>query len=61
MILTPEYVSPKIPELIHKHKRHREILDKLIHARKWQNTLFLGGLFLFNFKKYREKAINLLG
>jgi geranylgeranyl reductase family protein len=61
MILTPGYASPKIPELIHKHKRHREILNKLIHARKWQNTLFVGGLFLFNFKKYREKAINLLG
>ncbi|OJU33929.1 MAG: hypothetical protein BGN96_14190 [Bacteroidales bacterium 45-6] len=61
MILSPGYVSPKIPELIHKHKRHREVLDRLIGAGKWLTALFLCGLLLFNFKKYREKAINLLG
>ncbi len=61
MILTPGYVSPKMPELIHKHRRHREVLDRLIRAGKWQTAVFMSGLFFFNFRKYKEKAINLLG
>ena len=60
-ILNPEYVSAKIPELIHKHKRHREMLERFIAAGKSLTSVFLSGLFFFNFKKYKEKAINLLG
>lgn len=60
-ILDPSYQSAKIPELVEKHKRHRKVLDKLIDAGKWQSWVFLSGLFLFNFKKYKKKAINLLG
>lgn len=61
MILTPGYISNKLPEIITKHKRHQAVLDKLLRAGKWKTFIFLNGLFLFNFKKYREKAISLLG
>jgi geranylgeranyl reductase len=61
MILAPGYVSAKIPQLIHKHKCHREVLERLIRTGKWQTPTFLLGLLLFNFNKYRQKAIDLLG
>lgn len=61
MILSPGYSSTKIPGLIDKHRQHRDILEKLIRAGKWRDLVFAGGLILLNFKKYREKAINLLG
>lgn len=60
-ILNPDYVSTKISELIYKHKRHRAVLERLIGAGNKLTFLFLNGLILFHFKKYKEKLINLLG
>lgn len=60
-ILDSSYQFQKIEDILIKHTRHRRILDKLIDAGNKQTFVFLSGLFLFNFRKYKEKAIGLLG
>ncbi|MDR1743093.1 MAG: NAD(P)/FAD-dependent oxidoreductase [Dysgonamonadaceae bacterium] len=60
-ILDPTYESKKMPEIIRKHNRHRQLIDLLIRWGRWKSLLFLGGMLLFKIPKYKQRAIAQFG
>lgn len=60
-ILNPHYNSEIMPQILHKHNRHQELIEMLLRAGKFKSVLFLFGQQLFKIPKYEKKAINLFG
>ena len=60
-ILNPSYISDKMPAVIHKHKRHQQLINLMIKSGRLKSLFFATGQQLFKIPKYEKKAIELFG
>lgn len=60
-ILNPQYISDKMHAVVHKHKRHRQLINLMIKSGKFKSLFFATGQLLFKIPRYEKKAIGLFG